>query len=195
LIVDEAHAVGIYGDAGTGLIEKHGVAPDVLVSINPAGKALGVGGAFAAGPGWVIEYLVQRARTFIFSTAAPPAMAHALMASLDVIGEEPDRRERLRTQSSFLRSTLRAAGVDVSEGTSQIIPVKVGSNQAALAVASSMQAEGFDARAIRPPTVPAGTSRLRVSVNVGVNTSMLAQFARLLVFALKEAGVCSGASS
>jgi 8-amino-7-oxononanoate synthase len=195
LIVDEAHAVGVCGARGTGLIEQCGVDADVLVSINTAGKALGVGGAFVAGPSWTVEYLVQRARPFVFSTAAPPAMAHALLASLDVIAGEPDRRERLRASALHLRDRLRSAGVEVAPGTSHIIPIHIGSNESALAVAAAMQAEGFDVRAIRPPTVPEGSARLRVSVNVGVNRSMLDQFARLLVFALREAGVCSAVSS
>lgn len=195
LIVDEAHAVGIYGRRGTGLVEASGVGADLLVSINPAGKALGVGGAFVAGPAWAIEYLVQRARPFVFSTAAPPAMAHALMASLDVIRDEPERRERLQALAAGLRAGLRAAGVDVAAGTSQIIPVHIGGNDAAVAVASALQADGFDVRAIRPPTVATGTSRLRVSVNVGLETPMLDRFVRLLVAALTEAGVCSEVSS
>jgi 8-amino-7-oxononanoate synthase len=195
LIVDEAHAVGVYGPRGTGLIEQCGVDRHVLVSINTAGKALGVGGAFVSGKSWAIEYLVQRARPFIFSTAAPPAMAHALMASLTVVSEEPDRRERLRQLSGHLRRTLGEAGIDVEPGTSHIVPIHIGSNDAALAVAAAMQAEGFDVRAIRPPTVAEGTARLRVSVNVGVNRSMLDQFTRLVAFALKEAGICSAASS
>jgi 8-amino-7-oxononanoate synthase len=195
LIVDEAHAVGIYGARGTGLIEQCGVEMDVVASVNPAGKALGVGGAFVAGPSWMIEYLVQRARPFAFSTAAPPAMSHALMASLDVVRDEPERRERLRANAAHLRARLRASGVGVAAGDSHIIPVHVGLNETALAIAAALQAEGFDVRAIRPPTVPEGTARLRVSVNVGVSRSMLDQFARLLVFALREAGVCSAVSS
>jgi 8-amino-7-oxononanoate synthase len=195
LIVDEAHAVGIYGAHGTGLIEATGSGDDVLVSINTAGKALGVGGAFVAGPAWVIEYLVQRARSFVFSTAAPPAMAHALLVSLDLVREEPHRRERLQAMSRELRARLRTDGIDVEAGPSHIIPIRIGANDAALAVASALQAEGFDVRAIRPPTVPDGTARLRVSMNAGVDERTLDQFAHLLNLALKEAGVCSGASS
>ncbi len=195
LIIDEAHAVGIYGANGTGLIEEHGVSADVLLSMNPAGKALGVGGAFVAGPEWAIEYLVQRARPFVFSTAAPPALAHALLASLDVIRDEPARRDRLRANARRLRSRLRAAGLEVADTSSQIIPVHIGANDAAMSLASTLQLEGFDVRAIRPPTVPVGTSRLRVSVNVGINMSMVDEFAALLVAAMKEAGLCSVASS
>jgi len=195
LLVDEAHAVGIYGANGTGLIEAHGVSADVLLSTNPAGKALGVGGAFVAGPAWAIEYLVQRARPFVFSTAAPPAMAHALLASLDVITDEPASRQRLQANARRLRSRLRAAGLEVADSASQIIPVHIGANDAAMALASTLQLEGFDVRAIRPPTVPVGTARLRVSVNVGINLSMVDEFAALLVAAMQEAGLCSAASS
>ncbi len=195
LIVDEAHAVGVYGAHGTGRLEAAGLAHDRLVSINTGGKALGVAGAFVAGPGWAIEYLAQRARPFVFSTAMPPAMAHALQASLDVVRDEPERRAALRDRAVRLRRALRDAGIDVAESASHIVPVHVGPNDAAVAIAAALQAEGFDVRAIRPPTVPEGTARLRVSVNAGVDVATLDRFARLLPVALKEAGVCSAASS
>jgi 8-amino-7-oxononanoate synthase len=195
LIVDEAHAVGVYGERGTGRIEETSTAGDVLLSINTGGKALGVGGALVAGPAWAIEYLVQRARPFVFSTAAPPAMAHGLMASLDVVRDEPGRRRMLRELAGYLRRALRAIGIDADESTSQIVPVRIGPNAAAVAVAAALQAGGFDVRAIRPPTVPDGTARLRVSVNTGLDRAVLDRFVRLLSAALKEAGVCSAACS
>lgn len=172
LIVDEAHAVGLYGDRGQGLVGGDGV----FVSVNPAGKALGVGGAFVAGPSWAIEYLEQRARPFIFSTAAPPAIAAALDASLDVIAAEPERRERVRFLSSYLRERLRDAGIPVPEGDSPIVPVIIGENQRAVAVAAALQQAGFDVRAIRPPTVPQGTARLRISINTGLSEEILDRF-------------------
>jgi 8-amino-7-oxononanoate synthase len=195
LIVDEAHAVGVYGERGTGRIEETGIRRDVLVSISTGGKALGVGGAFAAGPNWAIEYLVQRARSFVFSTAAPPAMAHALLASLDLIHDEPERRVRLRADARFLRQQLRNAGVDAADNPSHIVPIHIGPNAAAMAVAAALQAEGFDVRAIRPPTVPPGTARLRVSVHVDVGRPALERFVALVSAALREAGVCSAVSS
>jgi 8-amino-7-oxononanoate synthase len=178
LIVDEAHAVGIYGERGSGLIEETGV--NVFLSVNPAGKALGVGGAFVAGPGWAIEDLVQRARPFIFSTAPPPAMAAALEASLDIIDAEPERRIRLRQLAAYLRARLRDAGIDVMTGDSHIIPIIIGANDRAVAVAEGLQQSGFDVRAIRPPTVPAGTARLRVSVNVNLDQHVLDGFVAAL---------------
>jgi len=176
LIVDEAHAVGLYGDRGEGLVEGDGL----FVSINPAGKALGVAGAFVAGPSWAIEYLEQRARAFIFSTAAPPAVAAALDASLDVIAAEPERRERVRSLSRYLRERLMETGIDVSAGDSPIIPVILGENDRAVTVAAELQGAGFDVRAIRPPTVPPGTARLRVSVNAGLSEDILDRFVERL---------------
>jgi 8-amino-7-oxononanoate synthase len=189
LIVDEAHAVGIYGERGTGLIEEHGVADAVFLSVNTAGKALGVAGAFVAGPAWAIEYLIQRARPFIFSTAPPPAIADALEASLDVIEQEPERRQRLRDLAARLRGQLIAAGVSIGPGTSHIIPVFVGDNDRVVAVAESLQGDGLDVRAIRPPTVAPGTARLRVSVNVNVTDDVIDQFVASLTSALARCGV------
>jgi 8-amino-7-oxononanoate synthase len=195
LIVDEAHAVGIYGARGSGLIEASGVDNDVLVSINTAGKALGVSGAFVAGPRWAVEYLVQRARPFVFSTAPPPALADALDASLDVLATEPERREQLASRVRCVRGRLARAGIAVSADGSQIIPVAIGDNDRAVAVALALQAEGFDVRAIRPPTVPPGTARLRVSVNRALSDETIERFAASLAAALREVGLCSAGSS
>jgi 8-amino-7-oxononanoate synthase len=166
LIVDEAHAVGVYGSRGSGMLEACGVPADDVVSINAAGKALGVAGAFVAGPSWAIEYLIQRARPFVFSTAPPPAVAAALDASLSLVASEPERRTKLAHLAAYFRARLADAGVVSRSSTSQIIPVVVGDSDRAVAVAEAMRAAGFDLRAIRPPTVPPGTARLRISVNV-----------------------------
>jgi 8-amino-7-oxononanoate synthase len=174
LIVDEAHAIGVYGACGRGL------AGDVFLSINTAGKALGVSGAFVAGPGDAIEYMIQRARPFIFSTAPPPAIAAALEASLEVIATEPERRERLLARARYLRERLGLSG------ESPIVPIIIGENERAVAVARELQAAGFDVRAIRPPTVPAGTARLRVTVNQGLSEEVLDRFIEALA-AVREA--------
>jgi 8-amino-7-oxononanoate synthase len=170
LIVDEAHAVGIYGEHGSGLIEAREVAHDVFVSINTAGKALGVSGAFVTGSAVAIEYLVQQARPFIFSTAPPPAVAAALEASLAVIADEPERRERLLARSRYLRARLGYAGA------SQIVSIVIGENRRAMAVSRELQRAGFDVRAIRPPSVPPGTARLRISVNEALTERVLDEF-------------------
>jgi 8-amino-7-oxononanoate synthase len=195
LVVDEAHAVGIYGGGGSGLMEAAGLDHESCISINTAGKALGVAGAFVAGPAWAVEYLVQRARPFVFSTAPPPALADALDASLTIVAEEPERRERLLVRAAYLRARLAAAGIGTGDSRSQILPIVIGENNRAVAVARAIQAEGFDVRAIRPPSVPAGTARLRVSVNAGLSESTLDRFVEVLAAALREAGRCSAASS
>jgi 8-amino-7-oxononanoate synthase len=190
LVVDEAHAVGMYGERGSGLIEGAGVDSEVCVSINTGGKALGVGGAFVAGPAWAIDYLVQRARTFVFSTAPLPALADALDASLSIMEAEPGTRERLGARATYLRARLAAAGVDVPAGSSQIVPILLGDNARATAVAAALQNEGFDVRAIRPPSVPEGTARLRISVNAGLSEQTLDSFVDVLGAALKEVALC-----
>jgi 8-amino-7-oxononanoate synthase len=189
LIVDEAHAVGIYGRRGSGLLEESGADAFAcqLISINTAGKALGVSGAFVAGPDWAIEYLVQKARPFIFSTAAPVPVAAALETSLTLIEQEPWRRSLLRERARYLRQLLRM------EGDSAIVPIVIGENRLAVEVAEGCEQEGFDVRAIRPPSVPAGTARLRVAVNIGVSEKMLERFALVLSAAVKGPK-CSAAS-
>jgi 8-amino-7-oxononanoate synthase len=180
LILDEAHAVGIYGKRGSGLAESAGISGNVFLSINPAGKALGVCGAFVAGSRWAIEYLRQRARTFIFSTAPPPALAAALEGSLTIVATEPERRTRLLELADYLRGALIKNGVALTPGNSQIIPVIVGDNTRAAELSEMMWNKGFDVRAIRPPTVPPGTARLRICVNTGLDEITLERFAAAL---------------
>ena len=195
LIVDEAHAVGVYGTRGSGLVEACGVAEDVFLTVNPCGKALGVSGAFVAGPAWAIESLVQHARPFIFSTAPPPAVADALDASLSIVASEPQRRQRLVDLARYCRKQLGAAGIDVLPGDSPIIPVMIGDDGRAMQLAESMQAAGFDVRAIRPPSVPEGTARLRLTVNVGLDEPCLERFAAALAAAMREPTRCAAVSS
>jgi 8-amino-7-oxononanoate synthase len=121
--------------------------------------------------------LIQRARPFIFSTAPPPAISAALEASLEVIANEPERRERLLARARYLRERLGLAG------DSPIIPIIIGENEPAVAVARELQAAGFDVRAIRPPTVPAGTARLRITVNQGLSEDVLDRFVEALAAA------------
>jgi 8-amino-7-oxononanoate synthase len=186
VIVDEAHAVGIHGALGSGMVEAAGIAKDVFLSINPAGKALGVGGAFVAGPAWAIDYMIQCARPFIFSTAPPPSMAYALDAALDLIGSEPERRSRLVELTAFLRALLTQIGISAPPGGSQIIPVHLGGNTRATNVAGALQGEGFDVRAIRPPSVPEGTARLRISINSTLREADLRRFVHSLDAAVRK---------
>ena len=195
LVVDEAHAVGIFGDRGSGLIERTGTGGGVFLSIDTAGKALGVAGAFVSGRAWAIEYLVQRARTFIFSTAPPPPVAAALEASLTLVANEPERRAALLDRARHLRERLADAGLSVPAGSSQIVPVILGDNDRALAVAQALQRQGFDVRAIRPPTVAPGTARLRLSVNVNLSEATLDRFVAALGAVVGRSLPCSAVSS
>jgi 8-amino-7-oxononanoate synthase len=195
LIVDEAHAVGLFGERGSGLIEQTGIDADVFLSVNTAGKALGVGGAFVAGPRWAIDLLVQRARTFVFTTASPPSVAAAIDAALNVIAGGGTLREKTLGFARRLRTLLSEAGVRVADSESQIIPVLLGENERAVEVATTLQKEGFDVRAIRPPTVPEGTARLRISVNAKLHEADLEAFVRAAVEALAEKAACGAASS
>ncbi len=193
LIVDEAHAVGVYGERGSGLIEEAGCGDAVFLSVNTAGKALGVAGAFVAGPEWAIDYLVQRARSFVFSTAPPPALAEAVDSALTVIGAEPECRQRLKMLSARLRTLLAEAGLEVPPGTSQIIPIILGDNDRAVAAAAALAEQGFDVRAIRPPSVPEGTARLRLSVNVKLDDAVLERLVTALAVAVETASPAAAA--
>jgi 8-amino-7-oxononanoate synthase len=195
LVVDEAHAVGIYGERGSGLLEASGIDPNSCVSINTAGKALGVAGAFVAGPEWAIDYLIQRARPFIFSTAPPPSVAAALAASLDIVETEPERRARLASRVTRLYDALSAHGLAVPCDPSHIIPIVIGDNARTVAAAEALQAQGFDVRAIRPPSVPAGTARLRISVNAMLDDATIDRFAAALARVFKNVLLSSGSSA
>jgi 8-amino-7-oxononanoate synthase len=195
LVVDEAHAVGVFGARGTGLIEQAALDPSSCISVNTAGKALGVAGAFVAGPATAIEYLVQRARPFVFSTAPPPPVADAIKESLSIVESEPERRQTLLARAAYLRGALKDADVPTGSGESQIVPVPVGDNARAVAMARHLADQGFDVRAIRPPSVPAGTARLRASVNAALSEEVLDRFVRATAAAFREAGLCSAVSS
>jgi len=167
LIVDDAHATGLYGAArGSGLCEAFAVERRVAAVVSTLGKAVGLSGAFVAGPRVLIDYLVNRCRAFVFTTAPPPLLLHALDAALDCIAAEPWRRRRALELAERLRRRLREHGVlPAHGGAGPIVPLLLGDNARALAAAERLAALGFDVRAIRPPTVPPGTARLRVSVH------------------------------
>lgn len=180
MLVDEAHAVGVFGVHGSGLIEATGTANDVFLSMNTAGKALGAAGAFVAGPSWAIEYLVQRARSFMFSTAPPPALAAAIDTALEIVATEPDRRHRLHQNVALLRELLAEQGIRLPGDETQIIPINIGDSRRAVAAAEQLQGAGYDVRAVRPPTVPEGTARLRISLNSELTAAQLSGLANAI---------------
>lgn len=161
LIVDEAHALGVLGPGGRGLCAEAGVVADVLVGT--FGKAFGAAGAFVAGSDVLTRWLWNRARSFVFSTGVSPAVARAALANLLRSQAEPALRQRTVANADRLRAGLATVGVEVG-GTAHVIPWLVGDGATALRIAAELGARGFDVVAIRPPTVPRGGARLRLSV-------------------------------
>jgi 8-amino-7-oxononanoate synthase len=164
LLVDEAHGTGVFGPDGRGAASACGVAGRVHVRVGTLSKALGSLGGFVAGSRRLIDHLVNHARTQIYSTALPPAAAAAARAALAIVAAEPWRRDRVFALSARLRDALHGAGLDVGSSVGPIVPVLVGEPGRTLDLAARLAGAGFFVPAIRPPTVPAGTSRLRISV-------------------------------
>jgi 8-amino-7-oxononanoate synthase len=162
LIVDESHALGVLGPMGHGLCVAAGIEPDALVGT--FGKAFGAGGAFVAGCPSLITWLWNRARSFVFSTGLSPSVAAAASAGLRAAQAEPQRRQRALEGALQLRDGLRALGV-TPLGYGHIVPWVLGDAAAAVRASERLQAEGIDVRAIRPPSVPAGTARLRFAMS------------------------------
>ncbi len=173
LIVDEAHGTGVFGATGRGVSE--GLPHDRLISLHTCGKALGVAGALVCARADIIDYLVNFARPFIFSTAPMPLQALLVQKALELAVAEPWRRERLKTLQAFVAARLQTLTIH-----SPIVPIVIGEDAQAVAIAEKLQAQGFDIRAIRPPTVPAGTARLRLSLNANLGEDDLAAFAKAL---------------
>lgn len=163
LMVDEAHATGIYGTSGSGVVEEEGFSKEVDYIMGTFGKALGSFGAYLAASKSDIDYLINKCRSFIYSTALPPAIVSANLASIKLLSEEPYRRVKLLESAKFLRGGLKAKGFDV-RGNSQIIPLVTGDNERTVAFADFLKEKGYWVMPIRPPTVPEGESRLRFSV-------------------------------
>jgi 8-amino-7-oxononanoate synthase len=169
LMVDDAHGLGVLGKTGRGSCEHFGLASDdVPVLIGTFGKALGTFGAFVAGDADLIDYLIQKSRTYIYTTALPPAVAAATRAALEISVRESWRREKVRSLGARLRSGLNACGVEFSPLSSPgttILPVILGTAKKALAASRALENKGFLVSAIRPPTVPENTARLRITLS------------------------------
>lgn len=169
LIVDEAHATGVFGPDGRGLAAALDGREDVI-TLRTCGKALGCEGALVCCPRVLAEVLVNKARGFIFSTAPSPLAAAAVRAGLKLLRGQPERRERLHRLIAFAGTRLPATG-------SQIVPVILGDDARAMAIAAELRRRGYDVRGIRPPTVPPGTARLRISLTLNVEQATVADLA------------------
>jgi 7-keto-8-aminopelargonate synthetase-like enzyme len=163
VMIDEAHAVGVIGPRGAGLAAALNLQREVDVQMGTLSKALGSYGAYVAGSAALIDLLINRARSFVFTTALPPASAAAAAAAIDLIATEPQRIKRLWDNGCYLREGLLAAGFKLGASATPILPLMVGEAQPAMDLAEAMLNRDVFVTAIRPPTVPAGTARLRVT--------------------------------
>ncbi len=175
LVVDEAHASGVFGKSGAGIMELYGLTGKAFLEMGTFSKALGVSGAYVAGDRKTIEYLVNRARSFIYTTATPPMVCAACASALDIVSspEGEDLRERLRNHRSALRAIVPTA-------MTQIIPIIVGDTDATVRRSEDLRDKGLLVMPIRPPTVPQGTARLRISLSAGHSPEEVAMLCALL---------------
>jgi 8-amino-7-oxononanoate synthase len=188
VMVDEAHALGALGPDGRGAIAEAGLDGEVDVVVGTLGKSLGSYGAFVACEHVTARYLVNSARSLVFATAPPPVAVAAAMAALELLEEQPRRVERLQDNADALRDELAREGFEVAGASTQIIPLIVGSPELAMRITEEALEEGVFAQAIRPPTVPDGTSRLRLAVMASHTRDELRSAARVLARAALRSG-------
>jgi glycine C-acetyltransferase/8-amino-7-oxononanoate synthase len=195
LMVDEAHATGAIGPGGRGAVAAAGLAGEVDVLVGTLGKALGGYGAYVCGSAELADYLVNTARPFIFSTGLAPPCAAAASTALELIVSRPKRVERLRHNAEVLRATLRDGGLELGDSESQIIPIVVGEADVAMTLCERVLERGVFAQAIRPPTVPPGTCRLRLTAMATHRVAELRKAGRLIAAAARELGVGAKSSA
>ncbi|OGP71190.1 MAG: 8-amino-7-oxononanoate synthase [Deltaproteobacteria bacterium RBG_13_60_28] len=189
LMIDEAHATGVLGPGGAGLAQDLGVTDAVDIHMGTLSKALGSLGGYVAGEGRLIDYLHNRARSFIYSTALPPPVLGAIQAALKIVREEPERRAGLLQKSANFRRGLQDAGFDTLGSETQIVPVLVGKNEATLKFSEALRQRGLMAVALRPPTVPPGKARVRFSLSAAHGEEDLARALEIIVKTGKEMGL------
>lgn len=180
LMIDEAHATGVFGREGRGVAEHLGAEAGVHVRVGTLSKALGGMGGFVAGRRSLVEWLANRARPYVFSTALAPPVAAAAVAALDIVRDEPERRRQLLERSAGLLARLHAQGWRIGPSASQIIPLIVGDSARAVELSAALAERSFWAPAIRPPSVPAGEARLRISLSWAHDAEMLEGLAAAL---------------
>jgi glycine C-acetyltransferase/8-amino-7-oxononanoate synthase len=189
LAVDEAHGTGALGPGGRGSVAAAGLSAEVDVIVGTLGKALGSYGAYVCGSRELVELLVNKARPFIYSTAPPPPSVGAALAALELLESRPGMVEQLRRNAAILREALAAQGLETNGSRTQIVPITVGDARRAMALSERTLEGGVFAQAIRPPTVPAGTSRLRLTVMASHRADDLRRAARAIGAAAAELGI------
>jgi 8-amino-7-oxononanoate synthase len=166
LMLDDAHGFGVLGEHGAGILSHNRVKPgDVPIYMATLGKAVGTAGAFVAGSEELIETLIQQARTYIYTTAQPPAIAVATLESLRIIKNEPERRAQLHSNIAYFRSCAQQSGLAASESETAIQPIIIGDSEKTIAISQQLFDQGLQVTAIRPPTVPQDTARLRITLS------------------------------
>jgi 8-amino-7-oxononanoate synthase len=186
--VDDAHGLGVLGQHGRGTLEHFGLdARQVPILMGTLGKALGSFGAFVAGGEDLIEYLIQRARTYIYTTATPPAVASATRMALRLIDEESWRRERLAANITRFRNLAQRAAIELTTSRTPIQPIVLGTAARAMAVSEALWQRGFWVAAIRPPTVPEGSARLRITLSAAHRDEQIDGLIEALAEALGQA--------
>jgi glycine C-acetyltransferase/8-amino-7-oxononanoate synthase len=193
LMVDEAHATGALGPGGRGSVAAAGLGDEVDVVMGTLGKALGSYGAYVCAGQELVEYLVNTARPFVFSTAPPPPVVAAGLAALELLESHPHRVERLAANATTLRAALAAEGLAVGGSETQIVPVAVGDASQTMALCERVLERGVFAQGIRPPTVPEGSSRLRFTVMATHRTGELERAGKLVGVAARETGIAASA--
>jgi glycine C-acetyltransferase/8-amino-7-oxononanoate synthase len=189
LMVDEAHATGAIGPGGRGSVAAAGLSDEVDVVVGTLGKALGSYGAYVCADAETIDFLLNTARPFVFSTAPPPAAVGAAIASLELLRAQPDRVERLQANAAILRSALTAEGLRTGDSQTQIVPIEVGDAARTMELCELILERGVFAQGIRPPTVPEGSSRLRFTVMATHRGGELQRAAKLVDTAARELGI------
>jgi glycine C-acetyltransferase/8-amino-7-oxononanoate synthase len=193
LLVDEAHATGCMGPGGRGSVAAAGLTGEVDLIVGTLGKALGGYGAYVCGSAELVDFLINSARPFIFSTAPPPPAVAAAQAALELLAAEPQLVERLGANAAALREGLRSEGLEPIGSDTQIVPLVVGEADDAMALCERLLAEGVFAQAIRPPTVPSGTCRLRLTTMATHRVADLRHAARLIGATASDLGLTSRA--
>jgi len=184
LLVDDAHGFGVLGDSGAGVLQHFNLRSEQLIYMGTLGKAAGVSGAFIAAHENFIEWMVQRSRPYIYTTASAPALAHALLASLRLIRADEGRRRRAHLQNLIqqLSTAPVPAGWTRMHSTTAIQPLVIGSNEQVLRASADLQAQGIWISAIRAPTVPVNTARLRITLSASHTTEDVDRLVRALSF-------------
>ena len=189
LMVDEAHGTGAIGPGGRGSVSAAGLSGEVDVVVGTLGKALGSYGAYACAGAEVVDFLVNSARPFIFSTALPPAATDGALAALSLLESEPELVERLQANAELLRRSLSAEGLEVGTSSTQVVPVRVGEAEATMELCERALAQGVFAQGIRPPTVPEGSCRLRLTAMATHRREDLVAAAHMVGVAAREMGL------